>query len=96
MTPDAVTAARDRFIMRSKTIFGIMLMAVPAVRPLLTLLGIDIPSTLEGDITEVQNAFITAVEALSGLFGAIIATYGRVKAGGITLNPFKKGNGNAA
>lgn len=80
----------EKFILKSKTIWGAIFMAAPAIRPFLTVLGIELPAGLEDQADVAFQASVTALEAASAAFGAWLTIYGRIKAGGVTINPLKK------
>lgn len=70
----------NKWILKSKTVWGILLVAVPA---LLETAGISIPKEWIGDGDNIVKGIFEVV-------GMIVALYGRIAAtGGVTLTPGK-------
>ena len=72
------TAADDssKWWAHSKTVWGTLITAAATVIPVLgPALGITLPADV---ITTFGNQAVTAVQALAGLFGTVLAIYGRL------------------
>jgi len=65
----------DKFFLKSKTIWGVIVMALPALLPVL---GISLGADDTALITATGDQVMTAI-------GGLIAVYGRFKAGGVTV-----------
>jgi hypothetical protein len=69
-----------KFFLKSKTIWGVIMMVAPQVLPIATLFGLPVGGD---DVTLLGNFGDSALETV----GAGLAIYGRFKAGGITVKP---------
>ena len=65
----------EKFFLKSKTIWGIIVMIIPSLGPLL---GISFGADEAALITQTGDSVISA-------FGALLATWGRFAAGGIKI-----------
>ena len=65
----------EKFFLKSKTIWGVVVMAMPALLPVF---GVTLGATETALITETGDKVMTAI-------GALIAVYGRFKAGGVRV-----------
>lgn len=80
----------DKFILKSRTIWGIILTALPAIIGVARGFGLDIPVEIVGEMDAAMKATFAAGEAAVGLFGIWLGVYGRFKAVlGITVKPKK-------
>ena len=78
----AVVAADNssKWWAHSKTVWGTLITAAATVIPVLgPALGITLPADV---ITTFGNQAVKAVQALAGLFGTVLAIYGRLSAAG--------------
>ena len=64
-----------KFLLKSKTIWGILLMVIPAVCPLL---GIEPPSS--ADLQQFGDNLFTTANGIIQIIGALLAVYGRLTA----------------
>ena len=69
-----------KWFLKSKTIWGIIMMIAPQALPLAALVGIPV---MEGDVSLLGNFGESALSTV----GAGLAIFGRFKAGGISLKP---------
>jgi|14_taG_2_1085336.scaffolds.fasta_scaffold12387_2 hypothetical protein len=69
-----------KFFLKSKTIWGVIMMVVPQVLPIATLFGLPIG---DGDVALLGSFGDAALETV----GAGLAIYGRFQAGGVTIKP---------
>ena len=78
MNNDAMTQTNAKWWVQSKTIWGALITAAATVAPVLgPMIGIE----LSGEVVrQAGEQTITAVQALSGLFGTILTIYGRLSA----------------
>ena len=78
MNNDAMTQTNAKWWVQSKTIWGALITAAATVAPLLgPMIGIE----LSGEVVrQAGEQTMTAVQALSGLFGTILTIYGRLSA----------------
>jgi hypothetical protein len=65
----------QKFFLKSKTVWGVIVMALPTLLPVL---GVNLGQDETALITSTGDQFVTAI-------GGLLAIYGRFKAGGIKV-----------
>ena len=78
MNTDTAMQANTKWWLQSKTIWGALITAAATVVPVLgPLIGIELPGEV---VRQAGEQTISAIQALSGLFGTLLTIYGRLSA----------------
>ena len=78
MNSGAIAQANAKWWLQSRTIWGALITAAATVVPVLgPLIGIELPGEV---VRQAGEQTISAVQALSGLFGTLLTIYGRLSA----------------
>ena len=88
--PDAGSA--EKFILKSKTVWGVILAALPTMYSMLQAFGIDLGPTFIQDVTGLADKLFEVLLLAVGLGGSFWAFYGRLTAKTAVTTTMKKGN----
>lgn len=77
-TDNSSTDIAAKWWLQSKTVWGTLITAAATVIPVIgPLIGVEVPSEV---IRQAGDQTVTAVQAVAGLVGTLLAIYGRFKA----------------
>lgn len=86
--PDAGSA--EKFILKSKTVWGVILAALPTIYAMLQTFGVDLGPTFVEDVSGMADQLFETLLMAVGVFGSFWAFYGRLTAKTSVTTTLKK------